>query len=63
MWNWGSEQQAAFEKAKILVKQVTVLGISPAGLLSESDVSATLEYVNWAPALEERVLLGFWSQL
>lgn len=64
MWNWGSEQQAAFEKAKILVKQVMVLGLSPAGLLSELDASVTLEYVNWALALErERVLLVFWSQL
>lgn len=45
LWDWGSEQQTAFEKAKILVKQVIVLGISQAGLPFELDVSVILEYM------------------
>ena len=48
MWDWGCEQQAASEKAKILVKQVIVLGISQAGLPFKLDVSVTLEYMGWA---------------
>ena len=42
---WGLEQQAAFEKAKILVKQMKALGISQAGLPFEFelDVSVTPE--------------------
>ena len=28
MWDWGSEKQAIFEKAKILVKQMKGLDIS-----------------------------------
>ena len=31
VWDWGSEHQATFQKAKILVKQTKVLGISQAG--------------------------------
>lgn len=41
----GKREQTAFEKAKILVKQVIVLGISQAGLPFELDVSVILEYM------------------
>lgn len=42
MWNWGSEQQVTFEKAKILIKQIKVLGIFQTGLPFELlDVSVT----------------------
>ena len=33
VWDWGSEQQATFEKAQILVKQIKALGISQVGLV------------------------------
>ena len=41
--DWGSGQQAAFEKVKTLVKQIKALGISHAGLPFELDVSVTRE--------------------
>ena len=47
-WDWGLEQQAAFQMAKILVKQIKVLGISQAGLPFELDVSVTPEDLGWA---------------
>ena len=62
MWRWRSEQQAAFGKAKILVKQIKALGISQAGLPFELDVSVTLEGMGQAWS-QRQVLLGFWSQL
>lgn len=43
IWNWGSEHQVTFEKAKILVKQIKALGLSQAGLPFELDMAATLE--------------------
>lgn len=39
----GSEQQAAFEKVKIIVKPIKPLGISKAGLTFELKVPVTLE--------------------
>ena len=41
MWDQGLEQQATFEKTKIVRKQIKALGISQAGLLFELDVSVT----------------------
>lgn len=41
VWDWGSDERAASEKAKMLVKQMKVPGISGAGLSSELDVSGT----------------------
>lgn len=43
----STEQQAAFGKAKILM--IKALNLSQVGLLSELDVSVTLEAVGWAP--------------
>ena len=66
MWEWGSQHQAAFEKAKILVKQIKALAISPAGLPFELRESMTLEVRYWAlwqRQEKERVPRGFWSQL
>lgn len=40
--------QAAFEKAKIRVKQIRVLGIPQAELPIELAVSMTLEDIGWA---------------
>lgn len=48
MWDWGSEQQATFAKAKILVKQIKALDISHAGLPFDLDVSVTPEDRAWA---------------
>lgn len=45
MWDWGSEQQATFEKVKIPVKQMKALSISQAGLPFGLDVSVTLEAI------------------
>ena len=42
----GSEQQATFEKAKVLMKQIKALGISQAGLPFDLDVSVILEGVS-----------------
>ena len=46
MGGWGSEQQATFEKAKVLMKQIKALGISQAGLPFDLDVSVILEGVS-----------------
>ena len=62
----GSEQQAAFEKAKILVKQIKALGISKAGLQFELNVPMTPEGIGgalWQKQQKESESLGFWSQL
>lgn len=40
-WDWGSEQQAGFKKAKILAKQINVLGISQVGVTFELNMSVT----------------------
>lgn len=42
------EQEDPFEKAKILVKQISALGIFQAGLPFKLDVSVTLEDTGWA---------------
>lgn len=47
IWHWGAKQQAAFEKAKILVKLIKAFGISQVGLPFE-DVSETPEGMGWA---------------
>lgn len=44
---WGSEQQATFEKAKLLVKQIKALGASQARLPFELDGSVTLKGMGW----------------
>lgn len=43
IWDWGSEQQATFEKARILMRPTKALGISLTGLPFELDVSVTPE--------------------
>lgn len=61
-WSWGLEKQAAFEKAKILVKQIKALGFFQAGLSFELDESFTPEGMGWAlwqRQLKQRVTLGF----
>ena len=63
MWNWGSEQQAAFEKVNIQLKQIKVVGVSQAGLPFELDVSVILEGMGLAPwqrQQKERIPIGFW---
>lgn len=60
----GNHQQATFEMAKILVKQIKALGVSQAGLTSE--MCETLESMGlalWQRQQKRRVPLGFWSQL
>lgn len=50
MWDWGSEQKAAFEKAKILVKQVKALDLSHTELPFELYVPVTpvcMGYALW----------------
>lgn len=42
--DWWSEQQATFEKTKILVKQIKALGTSQAGLPSELDDFDFIKY-------------------
>lgn len=48
VWDWGSEQQAAFGKAKMLTKQTKALGIDQAGLSFELNVSMTPDGVDGA---------------
>ena len=43
IWDWGSEQQATFEKARILMRQIKALGIPQTGIPFELDVSRTPE--------------------
>lgn len=43
IWGWGSEQQATFEKARIVMRLMKALGISRTGLPFELDVSVTPE--------------------
>lgn len=45
---WGSEQQAVFEKAEILVKRTEALGSCQIGLPSELNVSVIPEDTAWA---------------
>lgn len=54
LWDWGSEQQATFEKAKVLVKQTEALGISHEELPFELDASVTLEGICWALGRDNR---------
>lgn len=66
MCDWESEQQAAFEQAKILEKQIKALGIPQVRLPLEIDVFVTprdMECALWQRQQKERVSLGFWSQL
>lgn len=48
MWDWESEQQATFEKAKTLVKHNKALRFSQAGLPFELGVSVIPEGMDWA---------------
>lgn len=57
-WNWGSEQQAGFEKAKILAKPIKGLGISQIGLTFELNMPVTPKDTGG----QGRVPLRFWSQ-
>lgn len=41
MWDWGSQQQAVFKKAKLLMKQFEALGVSQTGLPFKLEVSVT----------------------
>ena len=66
MCDWESEQQASFEQAKILEKQIKALGISQARLPFEIDVFVTPKGMECAlrqRQQKERISLGFWSQL
>lgn len=65
VWDWDSEQQEAFEKAKLLMKQVKALGISQAWLPFELDVPVTPEGMGWTlwQRQQETVSPGFWCQL
>lgn len=62
MWDLGSEQQASFEKTKILAKQIKALGISQTGLPFALAVSVTSDGMGWALWQRQqrgRVPLGF----
>lgn len=48
--DWGPEQQASFQKAKIPIKRIKALGISQAELPFELDVSVTADSMGWAIA-------------
>lgn len=66
MWNWGSQQQANFEKATLLMKHIKALDISQTGLPFKSDVCVTPKVYGsgtWQRQKQGRVSLGFWSQL
>lgn len=66
MWDWGSEQQAAFVKTNILAKQIKALGVSHARLPFHLDVSVTPAGTGqalWQRQRKERVPPGFGSQL
>lgn len=43
MWDWGSQQQATIEKAKLLMKQIKALDISQTRLSFKLDVSIALK--------------------
>lgn len=47
VWDQGTEQQAASEKAKVLVKQIKALGIAQVELPSELDILVTMEGMGW----------------
>lgn len=60
-----SEQQATFEKVKVLVKQTKAMGISHEELPFEFNMSVTLEGICWALGRdhqEREYPQGFWFQ-
>lgn len=65
VWDWGTEQQAAFEKAKVLVEQIKALGIAQVELPSELDILVTRKVWggDYGKNSKRRVPFVFWSKI